>query len=216
MLVRQYIVGHMKECTYLLVCEESGQAVVVDPGGDGDELLRFIRERHLRVAHIVITHNHPDHTRGNRRIVAATGAEVVMHRADRDLLAGEAAVAFFRRLDFPSSDAPPPDRLAEHGDTIVFGNLAIEVIHTPGHSPGSICLLGAGHLFTGDSLFVGAAGRVDLPGGDFRTLMDSLEKRLAPLPDETTVWPGHDYGDTRSSTIGREKRENPYLGGQWP
>jgi glyoxylase-like metal-dependent hydrolase (beta-lactamase superfamily II) len=89
------------------------------------------------------------------------------------------------------------------------------IIHTPGHSPGSICIYVENNLFTGDSLFVGAAGRVDVPGGDFTTLIESLADKIAVLPNDTIIWPGHDYGDTKTSTVGREKQENPYLGGEW-
>jgi len=114
---------------------------------------------------------------------------------------------------FPFS--PPADLLVSDGDTLELGNNVIQIIHTPGHTPGGICLYCDGNLFTGDSLFVGAAGRVDLPGGDFNTLVSSLETKIAALPSETVIWPGHDYGDTKTSTVGREMRENPFLGGEW-
>jgi len=103
----------------------------------------------------------------------------------------------------------------QDSDIIFFGDCKAEIIHTPGHSPGSICVYIDGNLFTGDSLFVGAAGRVDLPGGDFNTLINSLGDKLASLPDETIVWPGHDYGESKTSTIGKEKQDNPYMGGEW-
>jgi glyoxylase-like metal-dependent hydrolase (beta-lactamase superfamily II) len=103
------------------------------------------------------------------------------------------------------------DLLVQDGDRLPLGNQAATVIHTPGHTPGSICLYFPGHLFTGDTLFVGAAGRIDLPGGSLAKLLQSLEEKIMPLPDDTVIWPGHDYGETPTSTLGREKEDNPFL-----
>lgn len=216
MIIKQLTVGHMKVFCYILACEETRSAIVIDPGGEEERLLEYIREEKLHVTDIMITHNHPDHTFGNRKIKEATGSSIVMHEDDRSLMDEEETVQYFKRLDFPVSDTPPPDRLVRDGDNLVFGNHSVNVIHIPGHSPGSICMLCEGNLFTGDSLFVGGAGRVDLPAADFNTLVDSLEKKIAILPEEIIVWPGHDYSGTKNSTIGREKKDNPYLGGDWP
>ena len=215
MKIRQIVVGHMKVFCYIVSCERTGEAIVIDPGGEVEKLLRVIQDEKLKIRFIVNSHNHPDHTWGNGAIKKATKGRLIMHRADQSLLSDNERVRYFERLNFPVSDTPLPDKYVEDGDKIDFGQCSLMVIHTPGHSPGGICLLGKGNLFTGDSLFVGAAGRVDLPGADFNTLITSLEKSIAPLPDDTIVWPGHDYGDTTTSTIGREKKENPYLGGEW-
>lgn len=213
MIIKQLQLGADGVFCYLLACGESREAVVIDPCGDENELIDLIQELQLRPLFIVNTHCHPDHTCGNEIIKDATGASIVRHEADEFLLQDPEAKEYFNRQGFPPS--PPADHIVHDGDQLVFGNYTLQIIHTPGHSPGSICLYIDGNLFTGDSLFVGAAGRVDVPGGDFATLIDSLAQKVAILPDDTIVWPGHDYGDTITSTIGREKKENPYLGGEW-
>ncbi len=213
MILEQFRVGEMKVCCYLLGCEESGKGVVIDPGGDEEKILARIRELELEIPWIINTHCHPDHTCGNARLRSATGAAIILHEEDIALLADPGAAACFARMGLP--DSPPADRAVRDGDIIRAGGLEIRVLHTPGHSPGSICLLCETDLFTGDSLFVGSAGRVDLPGGDFNTLINGLAAKVATLPDSTVIRPGHDYGDTPFSTVGREKRENPFLGGEW-
>jgi len=212
-IIKQLTVGSMEVFCYLLGCEETGEAVVIDAGGDEEEILTLLGKLGLALVSIINTHCHPDHTAGNRRLKEATGAEIVMHEADAALLADRQAGSYFAGLGFPP--APPADRLVRDGDLLPFGRHALRVIHTPGHSPGSICLLAEGNLFTGDALFVGAAGRVDIPGGDFRTQMSALAEKISVLPPETIIWPGHDYGDTAVSSIEREKKENPFLGGEW-
>jgi hydroxyacylglutathione hydrolase len=213
MIIKQLQLGTYEVFCYLLACEESREAVVIDPCGDEDKLLTLIHKLHLKPLFIVNTHCHPDHTCGNKIVKEATQAQIIRHEADELLMQDQAAKEYFNRHGFTPS--PPADKIVLDGDQLVFGNYNLRIIHTPGHSPGSICLYVDGNLFTGDSLFVGAAGRVDLPGGDFTTLLESLLSKIAVLPDETIIWPGHDYGDSITSTIGREKKENPYLGGEW-
>ena len=213
MIIKQLQLGADKVFCYLLACEESREAVVIDPCGDEEKILALIHELQLKPLFIVNTHCHPDHTCGNKVIKKATQAQIIRHKADELLLQDPAAKEYFNRHGFTPS--PPADRIVLDGDQLVFGNYNLRIIHTPGHSPGSICLYADGNLFTGDSLFVGAAGRVDLPGGDFTTLLESLLSKIAVLPDETIIWPGHDYGDSITSTVGREKKENPYMGGEW-
>jgi len=213
MIIKQMQLGVDGVFCYLLSCEKNRDAVIIDPCGDEDQLLAIIQELQVKPLFIVNTHCHPDHTCGNEIIRSSTGAILIRHAADESLLQDPEAKEYFNRQGFPPS--PPADKLVQDGDQLVFGNCTLQIIHTPGHSPGSICLYGDGNIFTGDSLFVGAAGRVDVPGGDFATLIDSLAERIAVLPENTVVWPGHDYGDTVTSTIGREKIENPYLGGEW-
>ncbi len=213
MLIKQLELGADKVFCYVLACEESREAVIIDPGGDEEQLLAIIDELHLKPLFIINTHCHPDHTCGNRVIRDATGAAIVRHEADELLLQEPGAKEYFNRRGFPPS--PPADKIVIDGDQLEFGNYILHIIHTPGHSPGSICVHVDNNLFTGDSLFVGAAGRVDVPGGDFTTLIESLAGKIAVLPDETIIWPGHDYGNSKTSTVGREKKENPYLGGEW-
>jgi len=213
MIIKQLQLGTDKVFCYILACEMSCQAIVIDPCGDEDKILNFIKELNLHTRFIINTHCHPDHTCGNKILKDSTQASIVMHEADELLLKDQATKEYFRRQKFTPS--PPADILVKDGDQLDFGNYTLRIIHTPGHSPGSICLYVNGNLFTGDSLFVGAAGRVDVPGGDFTTLLESLESKIAVLPDETVIWPGHDYGDSITTTVGREKKENPYMGGEW-
>lgn len=213
MIIKQLQLGTDKVFCYLLACEKSNQATVIDPCGDEEEILNLIKKLQLQVKYIVNTHCHPDHTCGNKVLKDATQALIVIHKEDELLLQNQEAKEYFRRQKFTPS--PPADILVKDGDHLDFGEYILNIIHTPGHSPGSICLYVDGNLFTGDSLFVGAAGRVDVPGGDFITLLESLENKISVLPDETVVWPGHDYGDSITTTIGREKKENPYMGGEW-
>jgi glyoxylase-like metal-dependent hydrolase (beta-lactamase superfamily II) len=213
MIIKQLMLGEDQVFCYILACEKSREAIIVDPCGEEDKLLLNINELQLQPVYIVNTHCHPDHTCGNAFIKESTGAEIVMHEADIALLTDPDAAEYFNRHGFTQS--PPADLPVRDGDVLYFGNCRVEIIHTPGHSPGSICLYANGNLFTGDSLFVGAAGRVDVPGGDFNTLIDALSDKLAVLPEDTVIWPGHDYGESKTSTIGREKQGNPYMGGKW-
>ncbi|MFP7755436.1 MBL fold metallo-hydrolase [Thermodesulfobacteriota bacterium B35] len=213
MILDQLKVGEMEVFCYILGCGESNTGVVIDPGGDVDRILARIEKLGLDVRWIINTHCHPDHTCGNGGLQEATGAGIVLHADDVALLTDPEAAACFARMGLPPS--PPADLVVTDGDILRAGRLEIEVLHTPGHTPGSICLLCRDNLFTGDALFVGSAGRVDLPGGDFNVLITALAHKIAPLPDATIIRPGHDYGDTPVSTVGREKRENPFLGGEW-
>lgn len=188
MIVKQLAIGAMDNFTYIVGCETTGKALVIDPGGDAEHIVAEAREAGLTIEMIVNTHTHGDHTAGNARLKALTGAPVAVHEA-------EAA-------GYPEADV----RLGEEKQ-ITLGKITFEVIHTPGHTPGGICLYAKGNLFTGDTLFVGDSGRTDLPGGQRSTLGASI-RRLMKLPDDTVVWPGHDYGPTPSSTIGWEKRHN--------
>ena len=213
MLIKQMELGTDKVFCYILACEETRESVIIDPCGDENELLAVVHALGLNPLFIINTHCHPDHTCGNKIIRDETGASIVRHEADELLLHDPEAGEYFSRQGFPPS--PPADMLVKDGDRLTFGRYTLQIIHTPGHSPGSICIYVDNNLFTGDSLFVGAAGRVDVPGGDFNTLIASLTEKIAVLPDTTIIWPGHDYGDSKTTTVGREKRENPYLGGEW-
>jgi len=213
MLIKQLELGADRVFCYILACEETREAVIIDPGGEEEKLLAVLHELGLKPVFIINTHCHPDHTCGNKIIRETTGALIVRHEADEHLLLDPGAQKYFRRQGFPAS--PPADKTVRDGDLLEFGKYSLTIIHTPGHSPGSICIYTENNLFTGDSLFVGAAGRVDVPGGDFTTLITSLAEKIAVLPDATIIWPGHDYGDSKTSTVGREKKENPYLGGEW-
>lgn len=208
MEIRQLTVGNMAVCCYIVSCPQTKQAAIVDPGGDEERILAEVKRAGLDVRYIIATHGHPDHVCGNRRIKEATGAEIIMHRADADFFWKPEIRHYFSMLGLEES--PAPDRLVEDGDVIELGDERLQVIHTPGHTPGGICLLCGKDLLTGDTLFVGGIGRTDFPGGSHQELMHSIKSRLGALPDDTVVWPGHGYGG-KQSTIAEELKSNPYL-----
>ena len=186
MIVRQLRVGTMDVFTYILGCEATKEAVVIDPGGEVDRIIEEARREGLQIKYILNTHGHWDHTTGNDRLKMLTGAAIVRHEQE---------------------PGPDVDILLMDEKPFQVGEIVFRVFHTPGHTPGGVCLYEQGQLFTGDTLFVGDSGRTDLPGGHRPTLGASI-RRLMELPDETIVWPGHDYGPTASSTIGWEKRHD--------
>ncbi len=204
----QLTVGSMGVCCYIVSCPETREAAVVDPGGDVDRILAAVKKNGLQVTSIIATHGHPDHVCGNRELKEATGAEIIMHSADAEFFGRDEVSSYFSMLGLEAS--PPADRTVEDGDIIRVGNEELRVIHTPGHTPGGMCLLNGHHLITGDTLFVGGLGRTDFPGGSHRELLDAIHEKLLILPEDTVVWPGHAYGGSRS-TIGEEKRGNPFL-----
>lgn len=188
MIIKQIEIGVMDNFSYLVGCEKTRQAMAIDPGG-AEEILAVADNEDLKIAMILNTHGHGDHTAGNARLKSLTGAPVLIHELDGDRY-------------------PGADRFISDADSqLRLGDLVFDIHHTPGHTPGGICLYADGNLFTGDTLFVGDSGRTDLAGGDRPTLGASI-RRLMELPDDTVVWPGHDYGPTPSSTIGWEKRHN--------
>ncbi len=208
MKIQQLTVGMMSVCCYIVSCEKTGKAVVIDPCGDEKDILAACAKSKLDVLRIISTHGHADHVCGNGPIQQATGAKIVMHRADAEFFSNPDVKSYFSMLGLPES--PPADILVEDGDVISFGEESLHVIHTPGHTPGGICLYSAPNCFTGDTLFVGGVGRTDFPGGSSNELARSIKERLLTLPPETVVWPGHGYGGSKS-TIGKEARSNPYL-----
>lgn len=188
MIIRQLQIGPMDNFTYIVGCEKTRKALVIDPGPDPQRIVSTARDLDLDIEIIVNTHGHGDHTAGNAGLKERTGAAVVIHALD-------------------AGACPGADRRLRDETTLTVGEITFRVIHTPGHTPGGICLYAEGNLFTGDTLFVGDSGRTDLPGGHRPTLGASI-RRLMALPDDTVVWPGHDYGPTPSSTLHWEKRHN--------
>ena len=212
MIIRQLVVGAMSVCCYLVICEKTKKAVIIDPGGDESRILQAVEQDGATVEYIINTHGHPDHDCGNGKLKEATGAPIVLHEDDADFFAKPEVEQYFSVLGLPES--PPPDKKVKEGDVITFGEESLKVIHTPGHTPGGMCLYSAPNLFTGDTLFVGGVGRTDFPGGDTKTLIDSIRKKLLTLPGETVVWPGHGYGGD-TSTLAAEERSNPFLTGDF-
>ena len=189
MLLDQYRVGPYLNFTYLVADDVGGEGVVIDPSFGIDPVLEAIDAKSVKVRYILNTHSHPDHVAGNKDVKERTGAKVVAHRV-----------------------APlHQDLSVDDGDGLAAGRLKFEVVHTPGHTKDSVLYVFEGNVATGDTLFVGECGRTDLPGGDPSEMYDSLHRRLLSLDDALVVLPGHDYGATPTSTIGREKRENYVL-----
>ncbi|MBN2034354.1 MAG: MBL fold metallo-hydrolase [Deltaproteobacteria bacterium] len=209
MNIEQIKVGFMEVFCYLVSCPRTREALFIDPAGNESELVNHMQEQGLTLMYIVNTHGHADHTCGNKKVKALTGAKIVMHEVDDQVFNSPEGEAMARQWGFTPS--PRADITVNDGDRIVIGDISLEVIHTPGHSPGGICLHYDAHVFTGDTLFVGAIGRTDLPGSSYDQFMRSIRERLLVLPPETVVWPGHDYGSRPASTIGHEKAENPWL-----
>ncbi len=207
--VEQMKVGNMDVFCYIVSCPRTKDALVIDPAGDEDRIVNRIKQKELNCKYIVNTHGHGDHTCGNARVKELTGAKIIMHQLDDQMFNSASGQEMSRQWGFTPS--PPADITVRDDDQIVVGDVSLKVIHTPGHSPGGICLLGDNNLFTGDTLFVGGIGRTDLPGASLPQFMQSIKEKLLVLPGETVVWPGHDYGSSPSSTIENEKKTNPWL-----
>lgn len=197
--------GPLEVNCYIIGCEETKKAAVIDPGGDVDRILQLLNKHELKAVMVINTHGHFDHVGGNRELLDATGAELIIHRDDCPILerAGEHAAAYGLRAE----SSPAPTRELSGGETIELGNLSLQVIHTPGHSPGGVCLYVNDTLLVGDTLFAGSIGRTDLPGGDHQLLINGIKEKLLPLPEATKVYPGHGP----MTTIGQEKQYNPFL-----
>jgi len=199
----------MANFCYLVGDKSLKTCALIDPAFETDRILAEAGGLGYRVTHIINTHGHSDHTAGNEAIKTATGAKLLIHEVDANRLGKVVHKTFSRILGGKGS--PAPDVLLNDNDLIQIGDgTNLRVIHTPGHTPGSICLYSDGHIFTGDTLFVGAVGRTDLPGGSSKQLRTSIQEKIYTLPGSTIVWPGHDYGPSPSSTIEQEKHTNPF------
>ncbi|HTZ17151.1 MAG TPA: MBL fold metallo-hydrolase [Dissulfurispiraceae bacterium] len=204
MIVKTVVVGPLQVNCHIIGCEKTGRAMVIDPGDEPDMILDAAKKDNLTVEYIICTHGHFDHVGAVADIKKETGAKIVLHREDLAIYSSAAELAHYFGLELEPQ--PAPDMFVNEGDNIQIGTLSFTVQQSPGHSPGGIILYGEGVVITGDTLFAGSIGRTDFPGGDEKKIAKSL-RRLMTLPEDTTVLSGHGP----SSTIGREKRENPFV-----
>jgi glyoxylase-like metal-dependent hydrolase (beta-lactamase superfamily II) len=195
----------MANC-FILGCEETLHAAVIDPGDEADRILTSLAESQLTLDYIINTHGHFDHVGANKRLKDASNAPILIHALDAPMLNQLAAEASAWGLT--TENSPAPDRTIDEGDTVSVGNTTLTVIHTPGHTPGGVSLKTQGHVFVGDTLFSGSIGRTDFPGGNFETLKASIQKKLFALDDDVQVHTGHGP----QTTIGQERRYNPFVG----
>ena len=205
-VLAHHVVGPLQCNCYIVGDRAAGEAIIIDPGDDADAIAGSLAEQQLRGTAIVATHAHFDHIVAAGRLRELTGAPFYLHKADNPILDWmQESGRMFLGIELP----PPPDvdRDASEGEVLTAGTARLEVLHTPGHSPGSISLVADTAIFSGDTLFAGSIGRTDLPGGDTQALLDAVRKKLYLLEDDLPVYPGHGP----STTLGREKVYNPFV-----
>ncbi|NWF77408.1 MAG: MBL fold metallo-hydrolase [Chloroflexi bacterium] len=207
MIVKMLVVGPLASNCYIVGSTSTKQGMIIDPGAEPRTILRTVRETGLSISLIVITHAHIDHVDALGEVKERTKAQFALHEAEQKLLSAAPMHVLTSLGLSPFRSPPKPDRLLRGGDLIDRDDLHFEVLHTPGHTPGGICLSGHGVVFSGDTLFNCGIGRTDFPGGSYERLMRSIREKLMVLPDETIVYPGHGP----PTTIGDERRGNPFL-----
>lgn len=200
--------GAFAQNCYIVADRDTGDAVLVDPGEEADLFLARLRSERLTLRAVWLTHAHLDHVLGAGRVVAATGVEIWLHPGDRRLY-DAAPLQAQAMLGMRLEPLPPPQHDLAHGDVLSVGGCEFGVRHAPGHSPGHVILVGEGVALVGDVIFAGSIGRTDLPGGDAAALFASIRHQVLSLPDETILHPGHGP----ATTVGRERRTNPFLTG---
>ncbi len=205
MIIKTLVVGPIMANCFIVGCEETKAATVIDPGDEADRILMSLAESGLKVHYIINTHGHFDHVSANKKMKDATAAPILIHSLDAPMLSQLSASAAGWGL--AADDSPPPDQMIDDGDTLSFGKITLKVLHTPGHTPGGISLHTDGKVFVGDTLFQSSIGRTDFPGGNFETLIASIKNKLFPLGDDVQVFTGHGP----ETTIGKEKRSNPFV-----
>lgn len=192
MILETIPVGMLAANCYILGCKDTKEGVVIDPGGDASKILYKIEKLDLTIKYIILTHGHDDHIGAIDEIKEKTNAPIAIHKLDKEILEGENKLA---------------DLYLKDGDILPIGSIELEIIHTPGHSPGGICIFTEGIVFTGDTLFAGSIGRTDFYKGSMEQILSSIRNKLFVLPENTKVYPGHGP----SSSIAREKNTNPFF-----
>ena len=214
MFFRQLEVGHHSVFAYIIGDPVTGEAVVVDPAEEVGALIAIADKNRLAIKTILNTHGHVDHIMGNAEMKEKTGADIVIHEAEAGYLD---KIGDYWLNQFNAVKSPPADKTVKDGDTLQMGGYPWQVLHTPGHTPGCICLYNPqlGICLTGDTLFVGSVGRTDGPRSSFSQMMTAIREKLLSLPDDTDVFPGHHYGASPTSTIGHERITNPFITGAY-
>jgi hydroxyacylglutathione hydrolase len=212
MFFHQIEVGHHAVFAYLIGDPDTGAAVVVDPADDVDHLIDLARQHQLEIRTIINTHGHVDHVMGNAEMKEKTGAAIAIHGDEAGYLV---KIGQFWLDMFNARKSPPADTVLRDGDVVSVGKYDWKVLHTPGHTPGGICLYNSdcGYCLTGDTLFVGSVGRVDGPKASGSQMLESIQTKLMCLPDETAIYPGHNYGLRPVSSIAEERVGNPFING---
>ncbi|MBC8551624.1 MAG: MBL fold metallo-hydrolase [Candidatus Brocadiales bacterium] len=205
MIIKNVVVGPLEVNCYIIGCEDTKEAAIIDPGDNADEIIRIIEMDELKPKFIMNTHAHFDHVGGVKEIQDYFKIDFLLHKDDTFLVenASEQATSFGLKPILK----PDVNKYISNDEKIALGNKSITVIHTPGHSPGCVCFYSDSNVFVGDTLFAGSIGRTDLPGGSYETLINSIKEKLFPLGDSTSVYPGHGS----STTIGNEREHNPFL-----
>jgi glyoxylase-like metal-dependent hydrolase (beta-lactamase superfamily II) len=207
MIIKTLVVGPFAANCYVVGSPTIKQGMIIDPGAEGQSILKMVHQTRLSITIIVITHAHIDHVGAVRELQQSTGAQFALHEAEKGLSLSSPMRVLTSLGISPIKSPPKPDRILKDDDRINIGDLHFQVLHTPGHSAGGICLYGQGVVFSGDTLFNFGVGRTDFPGMSHERLMKSIREKLMVLPDETIVYPGHGP----PSTIGDERRGNPFL-----
>ena len=201
------VTGLLATNTFIVFDDKKLEGIIIDPGGDEEIILNEIGKHGLKVTFIVATHLHIDHVAGVNKLLEVLKAKFMYHRLEEPFRENKAMIHFARFLGYNNVNIPKADNYLEEGDEIAIGDERLKVLHTPGHSPGSISLYTEGHVFSGDVIFMDGVGRTDLPGGDWDSLLGTIRDKIFTLGDDTVIHPGHGP----ETTVGREKRENIFL-----
>ena len=205
LIIKRLVVGSLSANCYIVGNADTREGMVIDPGGNPEVILKAITDSNFDIQTIVLTHGHSDHIAALYDIQDRTGADVVIHIEDADFLEGRGSFSSMFGISYKTPE--PPDRLLREGDIIEMGSTRFTVVHTPGHTPGSICLLTENRVFTGDTLFYRGIGTTLMPGSSRQQLIESIQTRLMVLPDDFKIHPGHG----RETTIGAERKSNPFI-----